>query len=360
MVALINMPQFQASPLLDLTPIAAALRERQRQAEVEQARALQERKFLEEQRQFNSTFGLQQNADQRAAAMHPVQIDSMRANIGQSNASAAASRGAEARAAALHPGALEAQRQNLEAASIGQLDPEKITYRRKKDGSVEFLEPPTGAGPSKGTLDREAEFRKEFNSIQTVKEFQTVRDAYANVKQTGSNPSAAGDLSMIFAFMKILDPNSVVREQEFANAQNAAGVPDRIRNVYNRVLSGERLNENQRLDFMGQAEKIYQGRERQYVDLEKQYRDLAGKSRARPEQSVVRHGMIQEPAPQPATAPAAPAQQAAPSPAEMRRSVTPEQAAAAKAEAAAAIRAGADRMQVIKRLRDNGINPSGL
>jgi hypothetical protein len=29
-------------------------------------------------------------------------------------------------------------------------------------------------------------------------------------------------MAMIFAFMKMLDPSSVVRETEFANAQNAA------------------------------------------------------------------------------------------------------------------------------------------
>jgi len=39
----------------------------------------------------------------------------------------------------------------------------------------------------------------------------------------------------------MLDPGSVVRESEFATAQNAAGVPDQVRNMYNKVLSGTRL-----------------------------------------------------------------------------------------------------------------------
>jgi len=34
--------------------------------------------------------------------------------------------------------------------------------------------------------------------------------------------------------MKILDPGSVVREGEFATAQNSAGIPERIRAKYNR------------------------------------------------------------------------------------------------------------------------------
>jgi len=57
--------------------------------------------------------------------------------------------------------------------------------------------------------------------------------------------------------MKMLDPGSVVRESEFATAANAAGVPDRIRNQFNRVRTGERLAEKQRADFLNQAGKIF-------------------------------------------------------------------------------------------------------
>jgi hypothetical protein len=58
--------------------------------------------------------------------------------------------------------------------------------------------------------------------------------------------------------MKMLDPGSVVREGEFATAQNATGVPERIQNIYNKVVSGERLNASQRNSFKGQAKKLYE------------------------------------------------------------------------------------------------------
>jgi len=56
--------------------------------------------------------------------------------------------------------------------------------------------------------------------------------------------------------MKMLDPNSVVRETEFANAQNAAGVPDRIRAKWNQMLEGTILTASQRADFLSQASGI--------------------------------------------------------------------------------------------------------
>jgi len=89
------------------------------------------------------------------------------------------------------------------------------------------------------------------------KPYIVMRDAYQRVKSAASKPDAAGDLSMIFAYMKMLDPNSVVREQEYANAQNAAGVPDRIRNAYNYVMEGNRLAPKQREQFIGQAESLF-------------------------------------------------------------------------------------------------------
>lgn len=121
----------------------------------------------------------------------------------------------------------------------------------------------------------EVNLRREFNNRQEVKDFRTVQSAYNSVQAAARNPSAAGDLSLIFAYMKILDPGSVVREQEFANAQNAAGVPDRIRNLYNRALNGQRLNPNQRNDFLNQANNLFQTRQQTYRGIENEYRGYA-------------------------------------------------------------------------------------
>jgi hypothetical protein len=124
-------------------------------------------------------------------------------------------------------------------------------------------------------VQSEMDLRKEFQSLEDVREFRTVAASYRNVLATANNESAAGDLSLIFAYMKMLDPNSVVREQEFANAQNAAGVPDQIINLYNRALRGERLNPRQRADFATQARTIYENRAARYQEVADWYTDIA-------------------------------------------------------------------------------------
>jgi hypothetical protein len=95
--------------------------------------------------------------------------------------------------------------------------------------------------------------RKEYN--EQTKPYQEVKSAYGRLLSSEDN--AVGDLSLIFAYMKMLDPGSVVREGEFATAQNAAGVPEQIRNMYNKAVSGERLNKSQRESFKSQAKGLY-------------------------------------------------------------------------------------------------------
>ena len=111
----------------------------------------------------------------------------------------------------------------------------------------------SGIIPADKRPDAEGKFRKEY-SDQT-KGYQDVKSAYGRV--LASQETAAGDLALIFNYMKMLDPGSVVREGEFATAQNATGVPQRILNLYNNLNKGERLNADQRKSFIKQADGLF-------------------------------------------------------------------------------------------------------
>jgi hypothetical protein len=100
---------------------------------------------------------------------------------------------------------------------------------------------------------RSEKIRKEITA--NTKEFVKVRDSFGRIKVAQDSP--AGDISLVFNFMKMLDPGSVVREGEFATAAEAEGVPGRILNTYNRLLTGERLTPKQRKDFASQAGKLF-------------------------------------------------------------------------------------------------------
>jgi len=112
----------------------------------------------------------------------------------------------------------------------------------------------------------------KFDKNKQVQKYKAVKVSYDTISLAAENPSAAGDLSLIFQYMKVLDPGSTVREGEFANAQNAAGVPARIRNLFNNWAEGQRLNDDQRQDFVKQAKKIVDARRKSIDPIIKQTR----------------------------------------------------------------------------------------
>lgn len=101
----------------------------------------------------------------------------------------------------------------------------------------------------------EADLRKEFSG--TVKEFAVIDDAWGRIQAVTSEPTAAGDMALIFSYMKLLDPNSTVREGEYASAQNAGSVSETVRGLYNSLVDGKFLGPKQRQDFIRKAGTLY-------------------------------------------------------------------------------------------------------
>lgn len=147
----------------------------------------------------------------------------------------------------------------------------------------------------KEAADAEESLRKEFTS--QTKNFVTIRDAYNNVEKLAKNPSPAADIGLVYSIMKVFDPTSVVRETEYATAQNAAGVPDQVRNMWNRMLSGERLNPAQRSDFVNQAKTIYGNQEQSYNRVRSQYRGITERLGLNPQNTLIDYANPPQPGP---------------------------------------------------------------
>lgn len=171
------------------------------------------------------------------------------------------------------PGISDGQRAVLKELYDQQKPKAPLSMKGKEaaDRASGFL--PEGAATP--NFRAEGDLRKEFTNLQPVKNFQALSEAMGRISASAEKPDAAGDLSLIFAYMKMLDPTSVVRETEFANAQNAAGVPDQIRNTWNRLRNGERLNPDQRAEFTGRAVMLYNQAKDQYSRTVDQYRGIA-------------------------------------------------------------------------------------
>ena len=134
------------------------------------------------------------------------------------------------------------------------------------------------------TFEQESKLRKEFDTAS--KDFIKVRDAHTRVITAADDPSPAGDLALIFNYMKVLDPGSTVREGEFATAQNSGGVDDRARALYNQVVNGTRLSPSQRADFVNRSGRLFEGQLQNQQASEERFRGLAKRAEVDPQNVV--------------------------------------------------------------------------
>ena len=150
-------------------------------------------------------------------------------------------------------GLTEAQTAQARAAVAAHAVAARASEATRAEATARANEISAGILPPERRAETEGKLRAEYRNGTAT--FREVRDAFGRVN--ASQDSAVGDLSLIFGYMKMLDPGSVVREGEFATAQNAAGVPERVANVYNRVISGQRLSPAQRSSFKAQAGELF-------------------------------------------------------------------------------------------------------
>jgi len=153
----------------------------------------------------------------------------------------------------------DAQLEQAKAARAASIAAEKKSgaeAERAREAAARLAQ---GIIPEEKKPEQEGKLRKEY-SDQT-KGYQDVKAAYSRL--LASQPTPAGDIALIFNYMKMLDPGSVVREGEFATAQNAGGIDSKIYNVYNSLLTGERLKPEQRKMFTSQAESLYSQAQKQ-------------------------------------------------------------------------------------------------
>lgn len=182
------------------------------------------------------------------------------------------------------PNVLTFDEQRKRELIAGGLQPKEVTELEKnltrsviaknRAESEERLRSAKGILTPEQKISQTNTFRKEFDALS--KDFRTMRDSFVKMNAAAEDPSGAGDIALIFNFMKILDPNSVVRESEFATAENAASVPVAVRNLWNKALTGERIKFN-RADFIRTAQNLMKGQRGTQNTLINRYTKLSNR-----------------------------------------------------------------------------------
>ena len=161
---------------------------------------------------------------------------------------------------------LEQEKSRLRTEEAG----EKFTLKERADAgsqAIKDLKDQRAADTDVKKAEQKQVNVLRANIENNKKDFNQVNAAFERIKRVGQARTPAGDLALIFNFMKMLDPGSVVRESEFRTAEAAKAwlveqedsgivIPAPISNFIRRAEEGTLLEPAQRVDFVTQANDL--------------------------------------------------------------------------------------------------------
>jgi len=146
---------------------------------------------------------------------------------------------------------------DLENATEG--GPEALALQSQIDALI------TKSGFDKEIFDAENEILSSYN--KATKSIKESRINYAKMEEAVESADGPGDLALVFSFMKMLDPGSVVRESEFSAAQNTAGLFQKLLVAAENIQKGDLLSPEQRQSFLELSKKFLEGGNKSMIKI---------------------------------------------------------------------------------------------
>lgn len=131
------------------------------------------------------------------------------------------------------------------------------------------------------------ELRKEFNALPEVKNYSEYLTQMSKAVRAADTPQ--GDLSVIYAFAKAMDPGSVVREGEMDMANSTSSIIQDIARKYGRITAGNRLPPEVRHGLVESVRSAGHGFADSYAQQYRRYAEQAHVLGADPIQVVGHH-----------------------------------------------------------------------
>ena len=150
------------------------------------------------------------------------------------------------------------------------------------------------AAKARGDANLGPEFEKDKVSAENTlrddytkasSNFYTMRDAKSRLDNL--DKSGAGDMALVFQFMKMLDPTSTVREGEYASAANSGGVPSSVQALYNKALGEGSIGDKARSGIMSQSLRFFEAASKQHDKIQTNYANIAKRQGINPDNVIV-------------------------------------------------------------------------
>lgn len=111
-------------------------------------------------------------------------------------------------------------------------------------------------------IKNEQDLRKEFEGLPEVKSYKQAFPALAAIRDAAKRNTTQSDINIVYGLAKLYDPNSVVREGEYATVANSPNIPERLKGYAQYLQGGGRLTPEVKAQILAEAE----GRAKTYAD----------------------------------------------------------------------------------------------
>jgi hypothetical protein len=123
----------------------------------------------------------------------------------------------------------------------------------------------------------ETDLRKEFSELPEVKNYKQASPAYSAIVDASKRNTPQADINLVYGIAKLYDPNSVVREGEYATVANSPAIPERIKGYAQYLAGGGRLTPDVKNQIVAEAKGRIGTYKTEYDNAKRSYEGVAKK-----------------------------------------------------------------------------------
>lgn len=141
--------------------------------------------------------------------------------------------------------------------------------------------------PPKDLAVNETSLRKEFADLPQVKSFTQAAPAFKAVESAASRNTPQADINLVYGLAKLYDPNSVVREGEYATIANSQSIPEWLKGLAQRLSGGGRLTPETKAQIMTESRARLDSYRSEYDAARDRYASIAAQRGMNPDNVIV-------------------------------------------------------------------------
>jgi len=105
-----------------------------------------------------------------------------------------------------------------------------------------------------GSITGATGLRKEFDDLPEVKSYKKALPAFNAIKDAATRNTTQSDINIVYGLAKLYDPDSVVREGEYATVAKSPNIPEKVKGWAQYLSGGGRLTPTVKAEILAEAQ----------------------------------------------------------------------------------------------------------